>query len=62
MKKPTRFVRFQIAMKQQLGMNCQLLANGGVMIGKNEFSPAQTFHSLQAAIDHFARHMPQDLL
>jgi hypothetical protein len=57
-----RFIAFNRAMRDKLGMNAQLLANQVVIVKRTEFSPEKQFPSLQSAIDTFARFMTSDLL
>ena len=61
MKHTPRFVKFRHALRQQLGNFCEQLPDGRIVVYANEFSPTQTLRSLQAAIDHYARYMPDDL-
>jgi hypothetical protein len=57
-----RFIAFERAMRDKLGMSADLLHDQAVIVKRTEFSPEKRFPSLQSAIDTFARFMPSDLL
>lgn len=49
-----RFQLFKQALAHETGDVAKLLANGEtVIVLANEFSPQQTFSSVQSAIDHY---------
>jgi len=57
-----RFSLFKKHLKHELGDTAMMLADGEtVIILKNEFSPQQSFRTIQQAIDHFSRYMPDEL-
>lgn len=57
----SRFAIFRHALREQLGYRADLLADDSILINSSTFSPAQRFNTLQGAIDHFARFMPDSL-
>lgn len=54
-----RFIEFGLYLRMATGDRAHFdCTTGQVTIRANEFSPEQTFRSVQAAIDHFARILP----
>ena len=56
-----RFNRFKLALAGELGNRATLTEDGQVIVWADEFNETKTFRSLQRAIDHFARFMPESL-
>ena len=60
--KNSRFEQFKTLLRNELGDKAELGEAGSVIIHANEFSLLRRFHSLQAAIDNFARHLPTNFV
>ena len=56
-----RFNQFKRALAAELGNRATLCEDGQVIVWADEFNETKTFWTLQRAIDHFARFMPDSL-
>ncbi len=59
--KKKRFNEFRRTIQNQLGYNADLLADDSIVIC-DAGHIVNRFHSLQAAIDRYARHMPENFV
>ena len=57
-----RFNAFRIIIHRELGERVSLTHDGRVIVAAGPFSSACEFHSLQAALDSYARFLPQALV
>ena len=60
--KHTRFSKLQNYLRLELGEKLSLTTDGMVIVHSNEFSGDRVFHSLQAAIDNYARYLPAEFI
>lgn len=61
MKTQTRFERLKSAIWQAVMHRAELLADGSVLVMDGCSTRPEKYRSVQAAIDHYARYLPDDL-
>jgi len=57
-----RFKRFKLEIFRELGQRVTLAYDGAVIVHAGPFSSECRFHSLQSALDNYARFLPYDLV